>query len=201
MDLLTGLLIGTLVGSSLAVATTTEGEASPAATTNAAATQSVRSLESSLSKTQELQLVGLDDAVVSHSKASAESSTNSASDAKAETPKVLKPVKRRVLVFKATWCSACRSLDSEWPRLRAVNWRIGTKETDHFQLVDSDQRPDLVSRYGITQLPTLLLLDGDKVIERRGSLGAIGLAELYYKGIKNQPTERSEQASTQLNQN
>ncbi|MFT4559701.1 MAG: thiol:disulfide interchange protein, partial [Planctomycetaceae bacterium] len=30
-------------------------------------------------------------------------------------PKTLKPLKRRILVFKASWCSACQFLNYEWP--------------------------------------------------------------------------------------
>ncbi len=99
-------------------------------------------------------------------------------------PKALKPLKRRILVFKASWCSACQSLNYEWPRMKKVGWRVGGKLTDHIQLVDSDERPDLVSRYGITELPTLLLVDGDKVVRRRGSLSARNIAEFYYGRLK-----------------
>jgi thiol-disulfide isomerase/thioredoxin len=103
--------------------------------------------------------------------------TSSSSSAK---PKVLKPVNRRILVFKATWCSACTSLDYQWPSMKKVGWRVGEKLTDHIQLVDSDERPDLVSKYGITALPTLVLVDDDKELNRRGSLGARNIAEFYY---------------------
>lgn len=99
-------------------------------------------------------------------------------------PKTLKPLKRRILVFKASWCSACQLLNYEWPSMKKVGWRIGGKLTDHIQLVDSDERPDLVSRYGITQLPTLLLVDGDQVVGRQGSLSARNIAEFYYGRLK-----------------
>lgn len=99
-------------------------------------------------------------------------------------PKALKPRKRRILVFKASWCSACHLLNYEWPSMKKVGWRVGGKLTDHIQLVDSDERPDLVSRYGITELPTLLLVDGDKVVGRRGSLSARNIAEFYYGRLK-----------------
>ena len=85
-----------------------------------------------------------------------------------------------MLVFKASWCGACQSLNYEWPSLQKVGWRIGEKRTDHIQLVDADQRPDLISRYGISALPTLVLVDGDEEVDRRGSLGARNIAEFYY---------------------
>lgn len=99
-------------------------------------------------------------------------------------PKTLKPLKRRILVFKASWCSACQFLNYEWPNMKKVGWRVGGKLTDHIQLVDSDERPDLVSRYGITALPTLILVDGDKVVSRQGSLSARNIAEFYYGRLK-----------------
>lgn len=99
-------------------------------------------------------------------------------------PKALKPRKRRILVFKASWCSACQLLNYEWPAMQKVGWRVGGKLTDHIQLVDSDERPDLVSRYGINELPTLLLVDGDKVVGRQGSLSARNIAEFYYGRLK-----------------
>lgn len=99
-------------------------------------------------------------------------------------PKALKPQKRKVLVFKATWCGACQSLNYEWPRLKKAGWRVGEKLTDHIQLVDADQRPDLISRYGISSLPTLVLVDDNEEIAREGSLGARNIAEFYYGRLK-----------------
>lgn len=95
-------------------------------------------------------------------------------------PTVLKPLKRRVIVVKTTWCGACQALNNEWPKLRKVRWRIGIADTDHFQLVDADQVPGVVSRYGVTQLPTILLIENGKVIDRAGALNAKDLAEFYY---------------------
>jgi len=97
-----------------------------------------------------------------------------------EKPKKRKPLKRKVLVVKATWCGACQALNSEWPKLRKVRWQIGGANTDHFQLINVDANPNVVSRYGITQLPTLLLIENGKVIQRAGGLNAKDLAEFYY---------------------
>jgi len=108
----------------------------------------------------------------------------SLTDSTRETVKTLKPVKRKVLVFKATWCGACQSLKHEWPKLEKVGWRIGEKQTDHIQLVDADSHPDLMSRYGISSLPTLVLVDDDAEVSRRGSLGARNIAEFYYGRLK-----------------
>tara|TARA_R110002072_G_scaffold303099_1_gene493447 strand:- start:164835 stop:165365 length:531 start_codon:yes stop_codon:yes gene_type:complete len=108
------------------------------------------------------------------------SAKSRSSSGTASKPSTLKPLKRKILVFKATWCGACQSLNYEWPSMKKVGWRIGGKLTDHIQLVDSDERPDLVSKYGITALPTLVLVDDDKELARQGSLGARNIAEFYY---------------------
>ena len=119
------------------------------------------------------------DAGVSGTVEQTSATTKDSKQASART-QTLKPVKRKVLVFKASWCGACQSLNYEWPSLQKVGWRIGEKRTDHIQLVDADQRPDLISRYGISALPTLVLVDGDEEVDRRGSLGARNIAEFYY---------------------
>jgi thioredoxin-like negative regulator of GroEL len=99
-------------------------------------------------------------------------------------PQKLKPVKRRVLVFKAEWCAACQQLSTAWPSLRKVKWRIGTNDTDHFQLIDVDRHRDLMNKYGVNSLPTVILIDGEKVLDRRGVLSSIDLAELYYGRLR-----------------
>ena len=105
---------------------------------------------------------------------------NTAKTNESEKPKKPKPLKRRVIVVKATWCGACQSLNYEWPKLRKVRWRIGSEKTNHFQVIDTDQDPGVVGRYGVTQLPTLLLVEDGKVIKRSGTLNAKNLAEFYY---------------------
>jgi thiol-disulfide isomerase/thioredoxin len=93
--------------------------------------------------------------------------------------------KRQVLIFKATWCGACQLLTPAWPKLRRVNWRVGSGRTDHFRLVDSDEHPELISRYGITALPTIVLVENGREIDRTGQiLNAIDLAEFYYGRLR-----------------
>lgn len=95
-----------------------------------------------------------------------------------------KALKKRVLVFKASWCGACQALNYEWPKLEAVKWKVGNDETHHFQIVDADERPDLMSKYGVSSLPTIILVENDQEVARHGLLGAFSLAELYYGRLK-----------------
>ena len=75
------------------------------------------------------------------------------------------PVERRqILAFTATWCGACQQdkpelakLDSELEIIR----------------IDADQRPDLVQQYGVTALPTYIVLRDGQVVERDCSLSKI----------------------------
>lgn len=113
-------------------------------------------------------------------------STLKAGQSKKPATKKTPPLpKRQILVFKATWCGACQLLNPAWPKLRRVRWRVGTSKTDHFRLVDSDEHPDMVSRYGITALPTIVLLENGREIDRTGQiLNAVDLAEFYYGRLR-----------------
>jgi|GEM_PF-1263426 len=100
---------------------------------------------------------------------------------KFERPGVLKT---RVLIFKASWCGACQALNYEWPKLEAVKWKVGSGEQSHFQLVDADERPDLMTKYGVSSLPTIIRIENEQEVSRHGLLGAFNLAELYYGRLK-----------------
>jgi len=88
---------------------------------------------------------------------------------------------RRILFFTAKWCCACQKLKkSEFPELIETNWKIGLRETDHIQIIDGDKHPELIEKYDIEYLPTLVLEVDGKVIDKRGYLDAHEIAEMYY---------------------
>lgn len=96
-------------------------------------------------------------------------STKIATSIKPEMLTVSKPVrqerKRRVLLFTASWCAPCQALKNshegfDW--LRGAKWEIGNEPFNHIQIVDVDQRQDLVSQYGVSSLPTLVLIEPGK---------------------------------------
>jgi len=100
---------------------------------------------------------------------------------KSEVRKKPTPLKRRVLVFKASWCGTCVLLEREWPDVRRKELRVGTSRTDHFQLIDVDRYPELMQKHRVALLPTVILLDGDRELARHNYLNARQLADLYRK--------------------
>ena len=194
MNSISGLLIGTLLSVSMAPSKS-DMETSTAASARAAVSESRASLaqtpatsKKDTSKraagSQPIDLAAFALDARDSSKKSVETADlkKAAEKKKPATPKV---PKRQILVFKATWCGACQLLNPAWPKLRKVRWRVGNRKTDHFRLVDSDEHPDLISRYGITALPTLVLLENGREIRRTGRiLNAVDLAEFYYGRLK-----------------
>ena len=88
---------------------------------------------------------------------------------------------RRILFFTAPWCGACQKLKhSEFPELIETNWKIGVNPTDQIQIIDGDKHPELLKKYGIEFLPTLILEVDGKVVDKRGYLNAYNIAEMYY---------------------
>jgi thioredoxin 1 len=67
----------------------------------------------------------------------------------------------RILYFTANWCAPCRAfgpiVDSVASSYNGVS----------YQKIDIDSSPDLVNRYGITSVPTILLEKDGAVVARR----------------------------------
>ena len=75
------------------------------------------------------------------------------------------PVERRqILAFQAKWCGACQADKAE---LAALDSEI------EIIRIDADLRPDLVQQYGVTELPTYIVLKDGQVVERDCSLSKI----------------------------
>ena len=193
MNPISGLLLGTLLSVSM-VPSKSDMSAAMAASAQLAVSEARACLampapnelgsETPQLKGQLIDLAGF--TLDAQSAAGATSQSNilqtSAEMAKPATPKA---PKRQVLIFKATWCGACQLLNPAWPKLRRVDWRVGSSKTDHFRLVDSDEHPDLVSGYGITALPTIVLLEDGREIDRTGQiLNAVDLAEFYFGRLR-----------------
>lgn len=91
-----------------------------------------------------------------------------------------KPRVKRVLMFTAEWCYACKTgLADFGPWLEKSGWQIDDTDAAHCQLIDADERPDMVRKYRITSLPTFVLIDGDKELRRTGYAGRMTIPTLW----------------------
>lgn len=88
--------------------------------------------------------------------------------------------KQRIYYFTATWCSACKAASRDFkPWLEKGGWQVDDTPQAHVQLIDADQRPDLVRKFGITSLPTLVLVKDGKEIRRTGYAGRSTIPNLW----------------------
>ncbi len=74
-----------------------------------------------------------------------------------------------VLHFEAVWCGACRQMDSAVLNQSTVLSHLGT--TVIGVRVDADRHPELISKYGISSLPTEVVIgsDGQEIARYTGS--------------------------------
>jgi thioredoxin 1 len=63
--------------------------------------------------------------------------------------------------FSAVWCQPCKMLDPVVKQL-AGEWAGKVKVVK----IDADENPDLVMKYGVMGIPTLLFIKGGEVKER-----------------------------------
>jgi thioredoxin 1 len=81
--------------------------------------------------------------------------------------------------FWATWCGPCRALA---PTIEA----IASEYSDRLKVgkMNVEENADVPMRYGITALPTLLLLKAGKVAEQRvGLMSKDGLVRLLKENL------------------
>jgi thiol-disulfide isomerase/thioredoxin len=90
--------------------------------------------------------------------------------------------KHRVLFFTATWCQPCRAaLDgpqslTKW--LSNAGWVCGESVSCHLQIIDIDKRADLAERYGVTQIPCVVVLGGENATQPVSYTSREAFAEL-----------------------
>jgi thioredoxin 1 len=63
--------------------------------------------------------------------------------------------------FRANWCHSCGSFDPTYNQV--VTYKTIPLKT---QVVDIDQEKELVSKFQVTSVPTILVVKNDQVIER-----------------------------------
>lgn len=96
-----------------------------------------------------------------------------------KTPLETRVALGRVLIFRTDNCVLCDRIQKEVAdRLIPQGWFAGTTDDVDFQTVDSPQRQDLVRRYGVTKVPTVILVRGDVEVDRAvGYVDATRLAD------------------------
>lgn len=75
----------------------------------------------------------------------------------------------RVLLFTASWCGPCRTQHSIWDRVSAQYPGLMAE-------VDLDANKDLATRYGVTSIPCVVTVEGEKFM--RHPAGVIAEAKL-----------------------
>lgn len=91
-----------------------------------------------------------------------------------------------VLHFEAVWCGACRQMDSAVLSQPTVTNHLGT--TIVGLRVDADRDPELIAKYGISSLPTEVVIgsDGQEIARYTGSATLDEyMARLSKSGAKN----------------
>jgi thioredoxin 2 len=73
--------------------------------------------------------------------------------------------------FWADWCGPCHAMAPVFERLAAES-----EPRIRFLKVDSDRAPELMQRYGIRGIPTLILFQGGKLVAQRA--GAVPAEQL-----------------------
>ena len=81
-----------------------------------------------------------------------------------------------VVDFFAEWCGPCKVFANTLEKLDGMYPDVT------FVKVDTEEEDDLVDEFGIRNLPTLIILKGDDVLERKsGNLPATEVSELIIK--------------------
>lgn len=73
-----------------------------------------------------------------------------------------------LLICGAEWCSWCRKLENETLKDKEVQKVIEEKQLIEIH-VNTDQRPDLVSRFSVSGLPTYFILNKEEEVLKKAS--------------------------------
>lgn len=77
---------------------------------------------------------------------------------------------KKILYFTAPWCKACVNLE---PHIAKV------KSAVPIEKVDASADPEMVEKYGVISLPTLVFLENDKEVDRTVGVSNTVIDVLY----------------------
>jgi thioredoxin len=100
-----------------------------------------------------------------------------------------------VVDFSAEWCPPCRALKPVFERAAA-----GMAAEATFAAVDADRNGQLLARFGIQALPTIVVLrDGQPVHSIRGLRDEKSLVAEIRKAIEREPVSHSDRDAALVN--
>jgi len=67
---------------------------------------------------------------------------------------------KKVLMFSATWCGPCRASKPVFNGLKE------SKTGYDYQIVDIDENPVMANNFQVTAVPTFVIMDGDREVNR-----------------------------------
>ena len=67
---------------------------------------------------------------------------------------------KKVLMFSATWCGPCRMSKPVFTQLKE------SKQDYQYEIVDIDENPVMATNFGVTAVPTFVIMDGDREVNR-----------------------------------
>jgi len=72
----------------------------------------------------------------------------------------------QIYVFTATWCAPCQVLHKTIDRLQNAGWSVGENKTNRIRYIDADRNVDLISKYKIGTLPTIVVMKNGEEQQR-----------------------------------
>ena len=80
---------------------------------------------------------------------------------------------KEILYFSASWCGPCKTLG---PIMESLSGQI------NYQKIDVDSNQDLPIKYGVRNIPTLILIEDGKAIDRMVGIGTKDTILNFYNG-------------------
>jgi thioredoxin 2 len=81
----------------------------------------------------------------------------------------------KILKFQAAWCAPCKALSMQ---LRGVDLGVPVEE------IDIDASKDMVAKYGVRSIPTLVYVRGDAEVSRHVGFIAVPKLQAWVDQLK-----------------